>query len=163
RLRVDHALGRFEWAFFARSRASDSLHILTAEIERAGSAAYYFIELAMGAAIALVYFVLAFRLSPAITAGVAAFGLVLAMAMYRHLVAARRSGERLSTGVEGLYAAIAEHLGSLKAAMRYGAVDRHEESFGRLSCGVRDVRVAAAYDYGRFRQRMALGSAAGLA
>ena len=163
RQRVYRAIGGAEWIFLARQRVSDSVHVLTAEIERAGAAVYYTIDLLGAAAVALVYFALAFAMSPVITVGVGAFGLILAAVLHRHLATAKASGRELSAAVESLYAALAEHLGGLKTAMSFGVVDRHEAAFAQLADTVQDVRVRAAVDYGRFRQRMGVGSAAGLA
>jgi ATP-binding cassette subfamily C protein len=163
RQRVYRAIGNAEWVFFARQRTSDCLHVLTSEIERAGGAVYCAIDLLAAAGIALVYFALAFHLSPAITVSVGIFGVLLAAAMHRHLAAARASGRLLSQTMEALYAAVAQHFGGLKTAMSFAAVDRHEASFARLAGDVHTVRVRAAVDYARFRQWMGVGSAAGLA
>jgi ATP-binding cassette, subfamily C, bacterial len=163
RQRVYHTIGAAEWTFFSRQRVSDGLHVMTAEVERAGTAAYYTIDLAGAAAVALVYFALAFVMSPAVTTGVGVFGLLLAAVLHRHLTRAKAAGHALSAATESLYGALAEHLGGLKTAMSFGAVGRHEESFARRANAVRDVRVCAAGEYGRFRQWMGVGSAAGLA
>jgi ABC-type multidrug transport system fused ATPase/permease subunit len=157
RRRVYHAIGNAEWIFFARQRTSDSLHVLTAEIERAGGAVYYAIDLLAASAVAAVYFALAFRMSPPVTLGVAAFGLLLALAMHRDLSAAKSSGAELSQRVQALHAAIAQHLAGLKTAMSFGAIERHEASFARLTHDVRDVRTRAARDYGRFRHALKPG------
>ena len=163
RRRVYQAVARVEWVFFTRTRTSDVTHVLTTEIDRAGGAAYYVINLAVSAAIALVYFGLAFQMSPVVTTVVAVFGLALAFVMRHRLTVARVFGERMSSATRRLFAAITEHLGGMKAAMSYGAEARHASTFGRLSDELRAARLAAAGEYGRFRQLLGLGSTAGLA
>jgi ATP-binding cassette subfamily C protein len=163
RQRVYRAIGAAEWTFFVKQRASDGLQVLTAEIERAGAAVYYTVELVGAAAVAAVYFALASAMSPAVSTGVGVFGLLLAVLLHRHLARAKASGYALSAAIEALYATLAEHLGGLKTAMSFGAVGRHEASFMERANAVREVRVRASGEYGRFRQLMGIGSAAGLA
>lgn len=163
RRRVYRAIAGVQWTFFARHRSSDFTHVLTEEVDRAGGAVYSLIDLLVAAAIVLVYFGISFRVSPAVATAVALCGLSLALVMRRRLVAARTSGEQVSQSARGLYAAIIEHLGSMKTTMSYAAVERHAGIFGRLSDEVRSARVRAAGEHGRFRHMVALGSTAGLA
>lgn len=163
RCRVYEAIARTEWVFFVRSRASDFLHVLTNEIGRVGTAAYYALDLAISAAIALVYFALAFKMSPAITSLVVLAGLGLGLALRRRLGRARSSGEQVSASTARLYAAISEHLASMKTIKSYGDESRHVGLFGQLSDELRNVSLRSTDEYGRFRQYLAMGSTAGLA
>lgn len=163
RRRVYGAIVGVEWAFFTRQRSSDFVHVLTSEIDRAGGAAYFAVDVAVTAAIASVYFAIAFAMSPAVTGVVAALGVLLLLALRARVVAARRAGQQLTAAAGRLYQGITEHLGSMKTAMSYGVEDRHVRDFAQLAADVHATRVAAAGEYGRFRQLLALGSTAGLA
>jgi len=163
RQRVYRAIAGVEWVAFTRGRASDFTHTLTGEVERASRAGFTLITLLASSAVVAVYLALAVRLSAPVTAVVLAFGVVLALATRRRLAEARASGEALSSAYTAVHAAIADHLGSMKTAVSYGAEDRHAEVFGQLTEQLEATRVRAAREYGQFQQVLTLGTSVGLA
>jgi ATP-binding cassette subfamily C protein len=160
RNRLYRAIAGMQWIYFARTRSSDYSQLLTEEVGRLGTAAYYFIELIVTAATSLVYVALAFRVSPAMTGFVLACGAVLALTVRGKMARAQQHGEDLSASWTRLYAIIAEHLGSLKMAKGYGAERRHADAFAGISQDLNDVGLANVETYARFQQQLTLGSAA---
>ena len=163
RNRLYRAIAGVRWIHFARTRASDYTQLLTAEVDRAGSAAYFMVDLLVMAVTSIVYIAVAFRVSPAMTAFTVVCGALLALTMRGKMGKARTSGEELSASWTRLYAAISEHLGSLKIAKGYGAEGRHAETFARLSEELSDVALVNIRSYAQVKQQLALGSAIALA
>jgi ATP-binding cassette, subfamily C, bacterial len=163
RRRVYRALAGAEWTFLARHRSSDALHVLTAEIQRVGTAVYYLVDLFAASLTTIVYVGLAFAVSPAMTAMLLLLGAVLSLVMRGPMSNAHQSGERLSTSTSRFYAAIAEHLSGMKLAKGYGAVSRHAEAFDALTREVGAVNVEATRQYARLQEQFAIGSAIVLA
>ena len=163
RNRLYRAIAGMRWIHFARARASDYSQLLTNEVDRVGTAAYYLIDLLVTAVVSLVYVGLAFRVSPAMTAFTLACGAILALTMRGTIGRARTTGENLSASWTRLYAALSEHLGSLKIAKGYGAERRHTETFARLSAELSEVGLVNTRSYAQLKQRLSLGSAAVLA
>ena len=163
RQRLYRAIAGVEWIFFARNRSADFTHALTEEVDRAGGAAYYAVDLLASLLVAAVYFAVAFRMSPGITILVAAFGAAIGVGMRRRLDVARVAGELLSESSRRLHASLTEHLASTKTSLSYGAESRHDAAYERLSEELRTARVQTARHYGRFRQLLSIASAAGLA
>ena len=121
------------WPFFSRSRASDFTHALTAEIDRVALATQCLLSILVDAIVGSVYLLLALQLSPLITGLVAVCGAGLWLALRRKTHAARIRGEAISVEATRLYAAVTEHLGSMKIARSYGAQGRSVETFSRLA------------------------------
>ena len=163
RTRLYRAIAGMRWVQFARTRSSDYSQVLTDEVARVGTAVYYVLDLLVLIVVSLVYFALAFRVSPAMTAFALICGALLALTLRHEIERAHATGEDLSTSWTRLYAAVSEHLGSLKLAKSYGAEGRHAQVFAHLSqelgeVGRTNVRAAA-----RLRQQLTIGSAALLA
>ncbi|MGQ0732588.1 MAG: ABC transporter ATP-binding protein [Acidobacteriota bacterium] len=146
-----------------RSRSSDFTQVLTTETDRAGAAGYYALDVSVSVSIVLVYFGMAFHLSPVVTSVVALFGAALALAVRPRLAGARRSGEALTKASRQLYAAVTEHLDGMKTAVSFGAEARHVEVFDGRTEAVGRARVQASREFGRLRQALTAGSTAGLA
>jgi ATP-binding cassette subfamily C protein len=163
RTRVYRAIAAAEWAFFVRQRASTFAHVLTVEVDRVGDAAYYLLDLLATVAIAAAYVVLAVRVSPGMTAVVLLCGAGLVWVTRGATRAASRSGEAYSSATDRLYAAISEHLGSMKATKSFGSEDRHAALFATASRDVDAVGRQISRTSARMRQRVTVGSAAVLA
>ena len=161
--RVYRAMAGAKWVYFVRTRSSDYAQILTSEIDRVGSAAYYLIDLSVTAVISVVYLGFAFRVSPTLTAIVLACGASLAFTLRGRIDQARRSGEASSTASMRFYAAVSEHLASLKIAKSYAAEPQHARTFARLSRELNDVSLAFVRAHTKFRQQLNVAAAAVLA
>lgn len=160
RTRLYRAIAASRWSFFSRARASDFTRTLTEEVDRVGAATYLLLDLAAASVMAAVYFAMALRLSPALTALVALCGGTLLLGGRRSLTAAHEAGTHYSAASARLYAAVADHLGGMKIARSYGAEQRHEAVFARLSGDLNHVGIATTEAQARLGFRLTLGSAA---
>ena len=163
RMRLYAAIGRAEWQFVARSRMSSFAQVLTSELDHVGTAAHDLVDLAVVSLIALVYIAIALRVSPEITALVLISGATVALLLRRRVSDAHKAGEEMSATRARLYAAVSDHLGSLKTAKSYGAVDRQHAAFERLTTAIRNINLKTIGGYARLRQETAVGSALALA
>jgi len=163
RTRLYRAVAGMRWIDFARTRSSDYTQMLTEEVDRVGTATSYLIDLLVTGITAVVYLALACRVSPSMTALVLTSGAALALLMRGRIGEAHAGGSDLSASWSRLYAAISEHLGSLKIAKSSGAVPRHAEMFAKASAEVGEISVANVRSYSQLRQRLSVGSAIMLA
>ena len=163
RTRLYRAVAGMRWIDFARTRSSDYTQALTEEVDRVGTATSHLIDLLVTGITAVVYLALAWRVSPSMTALVLTSGAALALLMRGRIGEAHSGGKDLSNSWSRLYAAISEHLGSLKIAKGYGAIARHSEMFAHASTEVGEISVANVRSYSRVRQRLSVGSAVMLA
>jgi ATP-binding cassette subfamily C protein len=163
RNRVYRAIAGTRWSYFARTRSSDFTGLLSEEVERLGNAAHYLVDIVVTSLTTIVYVALAFRVSPAMTAFVLLCGAAIAVGVRGKFSQARARGEATSASWSRLYAAIADHIGSLRIAKSYGAERRHTEEFERLSHDLGAVARSTMVSYSRFRQQLAMGSAVVLA
>jgi ATP-binding cassette subfamily C protein len=147
-----------KWLFFCRRRASDFTHVLTNEIDRISTAAYFLLALIADITVAAVYMLLALRLSAIMTGAVFACGGALVLLLRGRLEAARLRGEELSTATSELYAAAIEHLGGMKTVKAYGSEDRNVEVFSTLTQRVTDVSMGAIHNQAEVTLWFKIGS-----
>jgi ATP-binding cassette, subfamily C, bacterial len=153
------AIAGVQWTYFARRRQSDFVHVLTSEMDRVGTMTYLIFSLASRGILAAVSLAAAFRLSAAMAGIVLGCGAALALLLKRKIRASREAGASLSREMNGLYAAVSEHLAGMKTARSFGVEGRHVEIFAALSEGVRrDLRRAVGSSSG-MRAWSDLGSA----
>lgn len=141
RQRLYRAIAKANWLFFSRSRASDFMHVLTAEMERIGEATDHLLYLIATGMVTIPYIVFALRLSVVMTALVLACGAGLMWLLRGKTRVAHVAGEGLSRAMSSLYAAITEHLSGMKTAKSYGVEDRHADLFTTLTERVRRTYV----------------------
>ena len=161
--RVYRAIAGSRWVYFVRTRSSDYAHVLTSEIDRVGTAAFYLIDLFVTSIVSAVYLAFAFRVSPTLTAIVLACGASLAFTLRSRIAEGQRSGEASSVASQRFYAAVSEHLASLKIAKSYAAEQQHARTFARLSRDLNDIAVAFIRTHARFRQQLGVAAASVLA
>ncbi|MCX8036110.1 MAG: ABC transporter ATP-binding protein/permease, partial [Candidatus Sumerlaeia bacterium] len=137
RCRLHDAILRSDWLFLARLRASDVSHALTFEMERIGAAVHLLLDLAATAMVTLVYVGFALRLSATASALAFACGVLLLAMVRGPMRRSWRAGESLSSAMQNLYAAIAEHLGAIKIARAQAVEARHTAQFAGLADAVR--------------------------
>jgi len=104
------AIANTNWLFFARNRVSDFTHALTIEMERIGATTYYILNLLATGIVAIVYILLAIKLSAMMTGLVFLCGIGLLLLLKKKTKIAHETGEGLSEAMSGLYNAISEHL-----------------------------------------------------
>jgi ATP-binding cassette subfamily C protein len=147
RRRLYRAIIDANWLFVCRSRSSDLTHALTAEIQRVGFLTFNLVFFGADLILGMVYLVIAFALSAAMTSVVIASGAILALLIRGRTRALHESGAEVSRSVRELFAATVEHVQNLKTVKTYGAQERSIERFGTLS---RDA-AAAGIDAARLQ------------
>jgi ATP-binding cassette subfamily C protein len=147
RERLYRAIVESRWSYFARQRAADFAHALTAEIDRAAIAAQFLLGLAATGLVMAVYLGLAMRLSASMTILVTACAALLLLALRGLLGRARRAGRRVSESVNELYATTLEHLGGMKTIKSYGAEPAAIAAFRGVARASADRHLAAIRNY----------------
>ena len=116
-----------------------------------------------GAIVALVFIVLAARISALMTAVVVASGGILVVLLGPKVLQAQREGGQVSQATRRLYVAITEHLASLKTAKSYGAERRHIESLAEFSTDLAVTEIKGNRTYAMSFLVFDVGSVAALA
>jgi ATP-binding cassette subfamily C protein len=127
------AIVKTSWLFFSRNRASTFTHALTAEVERVSSGAQTILSVLSSVLVLLVYLIVAWLLSPAITAVVVVCGIVLVFGLKNKLKISRKRGTELSADVNEMYGTLIEHLDGMKTVKSYGAQERNVARFSNLN------------------------------
>lgn len=139
RTRLYRAIANANWLFVCRMRSTDFAHALTDEVGRVGVATAYAMTLLGNAVLAVLYIVIAFKLSTGMTAMVLVSGAMLAFVLRGRTRAVHDAGEEIVSGMRSLYAATIEQVQSLKTAKAYGAQERHIRLFAGLSSSVAEA------------------------
>ena len=163
RRRLFAAVCGARWSFVSRRRASTVAHALTLEVDRVASAVHFLVEMAAGAALALVYLALALRVSVPLTGATLACGLLVLWSMRGRLSRARRGGEEVGLAMEAWYSAMEEQLASLRLHRIFGNAARGEARFGELSDRVAEGGRALQSSHARSRTWFEAGTIAALA
>lgn len=130
--RLYRAIVEAEWRFLAGRRLSDLTHVLTAEMARVSAAVYQSLAALSSLILAIVYAVIAFKLSTVTTLMVLGAGAALLLFNRRWLRRTHESGEALSETMSAVYSAATDHLGNLRTIKTYGAAQSSAARFGLL-------------------------------
>jgi len=163
RTRLYSSIARANWLFLAKIRSADLTHVMTDELVRVTGATYELLNVVSSSGVAAVYIALAMRVSAVMTMAVLLSGGVLLAVLAPRISASRRDGWRISTATNRLYAAITEHVASLRTAKSYGAEGRHIESMASISREIAAVEVAASRTYAVTERFLDIGSVVALA
>lgn len=163
RMRLYRAIAGTTWVYFSGKRADAFTELLMQKVDRVANAAYYLLDLLVTGITALAYAVLAFRVSPPLTAFVAGGGALLLLVQRHRFMLARTNGRAYTDAATRLYEATVDHIASLKMAKGYGAEVRHAEAFARLSEAFGHASRRSTDTVAATRQSMAIASAALLA
>lgn len=156
--RIYAAVVRAQWGFLVRQRAGRLTHLLTEQLGKVTEAIALSLSLINLLCLTLLYFVLALKLSVAMTAIVLALGAVLMLLQRRAISRSRRSGEKLTNSIGEVFAATEEHLLNLKSVKTYDAEDRDIDLFSSLCRDVVQNSVASARHQAGAALRFELGS-----
>lgn len=153
------AVVRARWPYLMRRRTTDVVHLVTSEIDRAGTAANHLLALLTAAIVTAVYVVLAFALSPALTAMViAGGGLLLWVSRHRTRRSAAAGDDYLSATREQFHFA-SESLQGLKVARVYGLEPRLLEAFRTHASARAAAYLRMMHGFGRSKATLDLSSA----
>jgi ATP-binding cassette subfamily C protein len=140
RQRLHRAIVSADWLFLCRKKSADLVHVLTAEVERIGTATVYALMFAGDVLVTAIYAAVALALSAGVTMMVLGGGLLLAILLRRKTQALQEVGTAWSRANQLLYGATIGHVQSLKATKAYSAEAHDREVFADLSSAVADVR-----------------------
>ncbi len=140
RERLHRAIVGADWLFICRKKSADLVHVLTAEVERVGTATVYALMFAGDVLVTAIYAAVALALSAGVTLMVLSAGLLLAILLRRKTEALQEVGTAWSRANQLLYGAIIGHVQSLKATKAYNAEAHDREVFAHLNSAVEDVR-----------------------
>jgi ATP-binding cassette subfamily C protein len=159
RRRLYAAIVSARWTFIAGRRATDLSHAVTVEADRAGTAAYQFLSLVGGAAVAAAYIAVAARLSSGMTVLAGVAGGVILLALGGRTRQAEARAEAYTEASRRLFGMTAQSLGGLKVAKSVGAEARDIALFNRLDIALADRYVEMLGSFADARVRMDLISA----
>lgn len=160
RERLYSAIAGARWSFLSRRRSSDLVHVLTAEVDRAGAAAQSLLYLANLGLLTCLYAAAALRLSWQATGLALACGLGLLVLLRGRVRMARVAGEQLTEVTRSVYAAAVEHLAAIKTVKVYSAEGRTVTAFSAGSVGVLNVNRTAVANQADVKFWVDVGSAA---
>ena len=163
RERLYRAVVASRWATLVQRRSSDIAHVLTADLQKTGIAAYQLMSLAAVAVLTGVYLVVAVRLSPVVTTVAFVAALVPVAISWGRLRRTARQGDRVTSANAAVHGAAVEHLASAKTTKSYGAEGRNAEIFVRLSHEVADANAAMLREHNDQRAFVQISSAVLLA
>jgi ATP-binding cassette subfamily C protein len=160
RSRLYTAVARAEWLVLSRIRTSDFTYALTtamAEAERGANNALYVLATSF---VALVYALLAFRVSPSLSAMVlgATILILLTRRIRTGLVRGRSAGAGVVASTQEMYATAAEQLGGLKTAKSYGQEMRHLSLFLDAGRKLNRAQLGLTHAVANLRWQMTVGS-----
>ena len=158
RERLYSAIARAQWLVVSRIRSSDFTYALTTAIDQVDKGANNVLFLIATAVVSVVYAVVAFRVSPTMSAIVLGASVLLLVAERARTLLGRKRGEEVTTSTSTLFATAAEQLGGLKTAKSYGHEERHLFLFVEVGRKVNAARVALTRAFASLRWQMTVGS-----
>ena len=158
RERLYSAIARAQWLIVSRIRSSDFTYALTTAIDQVDRGANNILFLIATAVVAIVYAIVAFRVSPAMSAIVLGASVLLLLADRARALLGRKRGEQVTTSTAALFATAAEQLGGLKTAKSYGHEERHLWLFVEVGRKVNEARVDLTRAFASLRWQTTIGS-----
>jgi ATP-binding cassette subfamily C protein len=158
RERLYTAITRADWLVVSRIRSSEFTFALTTAIDQAENGASNVMFLVGGLFVALVYTVLAFRVSVEMTATVIVAALILLMAERARALLGLKHGSAVVSTTRDLYATASEQLGGLKTAKSYGQEERHLDLFLDIGRRVNAARLKLTRNFITLRWRSTVSS-----
>ena len=158
RERLYSAIARAQWLVVSRIRSSDFTYGLTTAIDQVDKGANNLLYLIATTVVALVYAVVAIRVSPSMSAIVLGASVLLLIAERARTLLGRRRGQEMTTSTAALFATAAEQLGGLKTAKSYGHEERHLFLFVEVGRKVNAARIALTRAFASLRWQTTVGS-----
>ncbi|MCT8138140.1 ABC transporter ATP-binding protein [Anaerobacillus sp. CMMVII] len=114
RVKTYDALLHADWGFYIKNRKSDLIHLMTAEIARAGAGTHSFLQFLASLIFTCIQVVLAFWLSPTITTFVLASGLILLLFNRKFLKLSLELGNRQFTLGKNYLGGVTDQINGIK-------------------------------------------------
>lgn len=158
RERLYSAIARARWLVVSRIRSSDVTYALTTAIDQVDNGANNVLFFIANAVVALVYTIVALRVSPSMTGIVLATSALLLIAERARTLLGRKKGEQVTASTTALFATASEQLGGLKTAKSYGHEERHLSLFVEIGRQVNAARLSMTRAFAALRWQMTIGS-----
>jgi ATP-binding cassette subfamily C protein len=162
RHRLYDAIVSARWSFLVQRRATDLAHALTSDLDRVGTSAHRLLTIIANLGVTFVYVLVAARLSPALTAVVAAAALVLLLMLRGRTHRSAEQGADYSEASRRVYGMVNESLAGLKVAKSTGAEARDAALFRALTRTASDRYLHLVASFAESKRRLDFVSAAGV-
>ena len=162
RHRLYDAIVSARWSFLVQRRATDMAHALTADLDRVSTSAHQLLTIIASLGVTLVYVLVAARLSPALTAVVAAAALVLLLMLRGRTHRSAEQGAAYSEASRRVYGMVSESLAGLKVAKSTGATAQDAAAFRTLTRSASELYLQLLGAFALSKRRLDLASAAGV-
>lgn len=125
-------LAESRWQFLTQHHSSEFVSVLTNDLQRVGMGTLFFLQLFSQFALFPVYFLIAFDLSPFISAMALSMGLLLWWSMRFFGHASRQNGIEISRANRNLSNEVQEFIGGLKLIKIHGEADVYLRRFSHV-------------------------------
>ena len=163
RKQVYAAIARAQWSYQNSLRQSDVAHVLIHELDRVGVATSQLLLTAASSVLALVYVVIALRVSPLMTMMVTGAGAVVLAALSGRVRRSGTRGEAVSDETRQLFATVSEHLGAMRLVKSLGFERRQIGSVARTADRIADAQANAVRLHAGSRTTLEIGGVVSLA
>ena len=158
RERLYSAIARAQWLVVSRIRSSDFTYALTTAIDQVDNGANNVLFLIASAAVALIYAVIAIRVSPSMSLIVLGASILLLVAERARTFLGKKRGEQVTASTTALFATASEQIGGLKTAKSYGHEERHLSLFVDIGKQVNSARLSLTRAFAALRWQTTVGS-----
>ena len=147
RVRFYKAIANADYLYLSRKRSSDLAQLLMQETDRVGYGTFQILNLAANIIVALVYVIMALRLSVLATVLALISGIGLALLLRERTERSRITGRKIFQSNKSLFASALEHMASLKTTKSYSAEWRNAEIFSRQAEEIGQGNIEVSYQY----------------
>ena len=158
RERLYSAIARAQWLVVSRIRSSDFTYALTTAIDQVDNGANNVLFLIATTVVALVYAVIAIRVSPSMSAVVLGASILLLVAQRARTFLGKKRGEQVTASTTALFATASEQIGGLKTAKSYGHEERHLSLFVDIGKQVNATRLNLTRAFAALKWQTTVGS-----
>lgn len=158
RKRLYSAIARAQWLVVSRIRSSDFTYALTTAIDQVDNGANNVLFLIATTVVALVYAVIAIRVSPSMSAVVLGASILLLVAERARTFLGKKRGEQVTASTTALFATASEQIGGLKTAKSYGHEERHLSLFVDIGKQVNATRLNLTRAFAALKWQTTVGS-----
>ena len=118
-----------DWLCFLRTRDSDIIHVLTADISRVAFATQQVFQLIVSAILVTIHILFSFSISVPMTLSALLCGTVFLLVLRPFNKHAAHFGISLRDARNNLYALVTEHIGGMKISKSYNLEAQHKKHF----------------------------------
>jgi len=127
--RLYSLFSNMNWLCFLRTRDSDIIHVLTADIARVAFATQQVFQLIVSAILVTIHILFSFSISVPMTLSALACGTVFLLVLRPFNKHAAHFGLSLRNARNNLYALVTEHIGGMKISKSYNLEAQHKKNF----------------------------------